>query len=212
MSKGVKILLGIVVVLVILVIMVYSFFTRTYNTLVILDESVNNAWAQVQNVYQRRADLIPNLVETVKGYAAHERETLEAVIQARANATRPQINAGEILQNPQLFRQFEQAQNQLSAALGRLMVVVERYPELKANVNFIRLQDELAGTENRIAVERRRFNETIQSYNQRIRKFPTVMFAGMLGFQQRAYFQATEAAQEAPKVDFTSGSNKENKN
>ncbi|MFQ5865246.1 MAG: LemA family protein [bacterium] len=202
MSRGMKIFLGIAIVLVVLGFMGFSTIKGTYNSLVALDEGINGAWAQVQNVYQRRADLIPNLVETVKGYASHERETLEAVIQARANATRPQINAGEILQNPQLFQQFEQAQNQLGAALGRLMVVIERYPDLKANVNFIRLQDELAGTENRIAVERRRFNETVRSYNQRIRTFPTIMFAGIFGFQQRPYFQASEAAQEAPQVDF----------
>ncbi len=207
MGKGLKIFLGIVIVLVVIGFMVYSFFTRTYNNLVKLDEGVNNGWAQVQNVYQRRADLIPNLVETVKGYAAHERETLEAVIQARANATRPEINAGDILQNPQMFQQFEQAQGQLGAALGRLLVVVERYPDLKANVNFIRLQDELAGTENRIAVERRRFNETVQSFNQQVRVFPTNLLAGMFGFQSRQYFQATPAAQEAPKVDFSKSSN-----
>ncbi|MFQ5603122.1 MAG: LemA family protein [bacterium] len=204
MSKGMKIFLGIAIVLVILGFMTFSFFKNNYNALVQLDENVNGAWAQVQNVYQRRADLIPNLVETVKGYAAHEKETLEAVIQARANATRPQINAGNILQNPQLFQQFEQAQNQLGAALGRLMLVIERYPDLKANVNFIRLQDELAGTENRIAVERRRFNDSVKVYNQKIRKFPTVMIAGMFGFQQRQYFQASEEAQQAPAVDFSS--------
>jgi LemA protein len=203
MSTKKKVIWGIVIVVVVLVLAVYSTVTGTYNSLVNLEESVNNSWAQVQNVYQRRADLIPNLVEVVKGYATHERETLEAVIQARANATRPQINAGQILQNPELFQQFEQTQSQLTAALGRLMVVVERYPDLKANQNFIRLQDELAGTENRIAVERRRFNEAVQNYNRRIRRFPTVMFAGILGFETRPYFQAAEAAQEAPNVDFS---------
>lgn len=208
MSKGMKILIGVVIVLVILGFMTYSFVKNTYNTLVMLDEEVNNAWAQVQNVYQRRADLIPNLVEVVKGYASHERETLEAVIQARAAATRPQINAAQVLQNPQLFQKFEQAQGQLTAALGRLMVVIERYPDLKANQNFIRLQDELAGTENRIAVERRRFNETVRNYNQKLRSFPTVLFAQMFGFQPRPYFQAAETAQEAPKVDFSNNKNK----
>lgn len=207
MSKGMKIFIGIAVIFVILVFMVYSFFKGTYNSLVALDEGVNGSWAQVQNVYQRRLDLIPNLVETVKGYAAHERETLEAVIQARANATRPQINAGEVLQNPQLFQQFERAQNQLGAALGRLMVVIERYPDLKANVSFTRLQDELAGTENRIAVERRRFNETTRSYNQEIRTFPTNILAGMFGFEKRPYFEASPEAEEAPKVDFSSSRN-----
>ncbi|MFQ5637544.1 MAG: LemA family protein [bacterium] len=206
MGKGMKIFIGVVVVFVILIVMVYSFFKGTYNELVALDEGVNGSWAQVQNVYQRRADLIPNLVQTVKGYAAHEKETLEAVIQARANATRPQINAAGVLQNPQLFQQFEQAQSQLGAALGRLLVTIEKYPDLKANQNFIRLQDELAGTENRITVERRRFNQTTQAFNQKVRTFPTNMIAGMFGFQNRPYFQASEAAQEAPKVDFSSSS------
>jgi len=207
MSKGMKIFLGIMAGLLILIFIAYSSIKGTYNSLVALDEQVNGAWSQVQNVYQRRADLIPNLVETVKGYASHERETLEAVIQARANATRPQINAGNVAENPQLFQQFEQAQSQLTSALSRLMVVIERYPDLKANTNFVRLQDELAGTENRIAVERRRFNETVQNYNQTVRSFPTNIFAGMFGFEQREYFEASPEAQEAPKVDFSGGSN-----
>lgn len=205
MNKGLKTLLIVGGVLVLFAIILYSTFAGTYNTLVRLDEEVNNAWAQVQNVYQRRADLIPNLVEVVKGYASHERETLEAVIEARAKATQPQINAEQVLQNPQLFQQFQQAQSQLSAALGRLMVVVERYPNLKANENFIRLQDELAGTENRIAVERRRFNEAVRNYNQTIRSFPTVLLAGMFGFEKRPYFEADPGAEEAPTVDFTDG-------
>jgi LemA protein len=178
----------------------------SYNSLVGLDESVNQAWAQVQNQYQRRADLIPNLVETVKGAANFERETLEAVIQARANATRPEINAGNLLNNPQAFQQFQQAQDNLGAALGRLLVVVEKYPELKANQNYLDLQTQLEGTENRIAVERKRFNEVVQSYNSNTRAFPTNIFAGMFGFQQRPYFQASAEAQAAPKVDF--GGNK----
>lgn len=209
MGKGMKIFLGILAVLVILGFVAYSSIKGTYNSLVALDEQVNGAWSQVQNVYQRRADLIPNLVEVVKGARDFEKETLEAVIQARASATRPQININspEILQNPQLFQQFEQAQNQLGSALGRLLVTIERYPELKANQNFIRLQDELAGTENRIAVERRRFNETVRGYNQQVRSFPTLIFAGIFGFQQRPYFQASTEAQEAPQIDFSSGSN-----
>jgi len=207
MGKGMKIFLGIMVVLAILLFWSYATIKGTYNNLVQLDEQINGSWAQVQNQYQRRADLIPNLVETVKGYASHEKETLEAVVQARASATRPQINVNpsELLKNPQLFQQFQQAQNQLSGALGRLLVTIEKYPDLKANANFIRLQDELAGTENRIAVERRRFNQTVQQYNQRIRSFPTVLFAGMFGFQQREYFQASEGAETAPKIDFSSG-------
>jgi LemA protein len=178
----------------------------SYNGLVGLDEGVNQAWAQVQNQYQRRADLIPNLVETVKGAASFERETLEAVIQARANATRPEINAENLLNNPQAFQQFQQAQDNLGAALGRLMVVVEKYPELKANQNYLDLQTQLEGTENRIAVERKRFNEVVQNYNSTRRVFPTNIFAGMFGFQQRPYFEAAAEAQQAPKVDF--GGNK----
>ncbi len=174
----------------------------SYNSLVGLDEGVNSAWAQVQNQYQRRADLIPNLVETVKGAANFERETLEAVIQARASATRPEINAGDLLNNPQAFQQFQQAQDNLGAALGRLLVVVERYPELKANQNYRDLQTQLEGTENRISVERKRFNEVVQNYNSTRRVFPTNIFAGMFGFQQRPYFEATAQAQEVPKVDF----------
>ncbi len=202
MSKGMKIGCGALIVILVIGFILVGMFKNMYNGLVQLDEQVNGNWAQVENVLQRRFDLIPNLVETVKGYASHERETLEAVVQARANATRPNINAEGLLNNPQQMEQFSQAQNNLTQALGRLMVVVERYPELKANENFIRLQDELAGTENRIAVERRRFNESVQAYNRKIRMFPTNLFAGMFGFQQRAYFEAPEEAQQAPKVDF----------
>jgi len=207
MSKGMKIFLGILAVLLIMGIWAYSSIKGTYNSLVVLDESINGSWSQVQNVYQRRADLIPNLVEIVKGYASHERETLEAVIQARASATRPEFNVSAEGLSPQLFQRFEQAQGQLSSALSRLLVTIERYPDLKANQNFVRLQDELAGTENRIAVERRRFNQTVQGYNQKVRSFPTLVFAGMFGFQQRPYFEASTEAQEAPKIDFSSSTN-----
>jgi len=207
MSKGMKILLGVLIGFVILGIIAFSSIKNTYNSLVAMDEQVNSAWAQVQNVYQRRADLIPNLVETVKGYSIHERETLEAVIQARAKATQTQINAGNVLENPQMFQQFEQAQSQLSSALSRLMVVVERYPDLKANVNFIRLQDELAGTENRIAVERRRYIEAVRQYNQTVRSFPTNLLAGMFGFERKPTFEASAEAQEAPQVDFGTNNN-----
>ena len=182
--------------------MLYGVGKRAYNSFVVLDEQVNEAWAQVQNQLQRRMDLIPNLVETVKGYANFERETLEAVIQARANATKVQLNADELASNPQMLEQYMQAQNQVSSALSRLMVVVERYPELKADQSFLRLQDELAGTENRIAVERRRFNETVQKYNQHIRLFPNNILAGLFNFSKRAYFEAPPEAQQAPRVDF----------
>jgi LemA protein len=203
MSKGLKFgCIGVVVVLVLLLIIGYSAFKNTYNKMVTLDESVNNSWAQVENVLQRRMDLIPNLVETVKGYASFERETLEAVIQARANATKTQINAESLMENPQMMNQYLESQNQLSSALSRLMVVVERYPDLKANQNFLRLQDELAGTENRIAVERRRYNDTVREYNQTLRQFPTNIIAGFFGFETRPYFEAPEEAQQAPRVEF----------
>lgn len=173
----------------------------SYNRLVGLDEGVKAQWAQVENAYQRRADLIPNLVKTVEGAADFERETLEAVVEARSRATQTQITPGD-LANPQAMANFEQAQEALSGALSRLMVVVERYPELKANQNFLQLQDELAGTENRIAVERRRYNETAQTYNATRRRFPTVLVAGFLGFGDVSYFQATEGAEQPPDVEF----------
>ena len=181
----------IIAVIVIIIFGIYSFFKNTYNQLVILDESVKTAWAQVENQLQRRYDLIPNLVETVKGYASHERETFIEVTNARARA------AGA--QNPQ---EAIEANSALSSALGRLMVIVERYPELKANQNFIRLQDELAGTENRLSVERRRYNETVRTYNQRIRSFPINMIAGMFAFERANLFEVAGEAAQAPKVKF----------
>ncbi len=174
----------------------------TYNSLVTLDEGVAAGWSQVENVYQRRADLVPNLVATVQGAADFERETLEAVISARSRATGVQVSAND-LQNPQALARFEAAQGALSSALSRLMVVVERYPDIKANQNFLSLQDELAGTENRIAVERRRFNEAAQAYNTRRRGFFTQMIAGWFDFGEAAYFEAEEGAETAPEVDFT---------
>jgi LemA protein len=179
----------------------------TYNRLVQIDERVNEAWSQVENVYQRRADLIPNLVKTVEGAADFERETLREVIEARSQATTVQLTP-EMLGDPQAFARFEQAQNGLGQALSRLMVVVERYPDIKANQNFIQLQDELAGTENRIAVERRRFNQTAQELNAAVRRFPTVLFARWLGFAERPYFQAAPGAEEAPEVEFDFGKKK----
>ncbi len=204
MSKG-KLGLGCIVTIAILAVLLlaaYSIGKRAYNSFVVLDEQVNEAWAQVQNVLQRRLDLIPNLVETVKGYADFERSTLEAVIQARANATKVQLNADQLAANPQLLQQYIEAQNQVSSALARLMVVVEQYPNLKADQSFLRLQDELAGTENRIAVERRRYNEKVQEYNRHIRMFPNNLLAGLFGFEKRAYFEAPAEAQQAPRVDF----------
>ncbi|MCW9705962.1 LemA family protein [Fodinibius salsisoli] len=171
------------------------------NGLVEKQETVNQSWAQVENQYQRRADLVPNLVNTVKGAADFEQETLTDVIEARSKASSIQLNADD-LNNPQRIQQFQQAQQQLSGALSRLMVTVERYPELKANQNFRDLQTQLEGTENRIATERQRFNEAVQTYNTDIQKFPTNVFAGILGFDDKAYFEADEGASEAPEVDF----------
>jgi LemA protein len=187
--------------LVLLGLVLGGWFVSTNNTLVRLDEAVKAAWSQVENVYQRRADLIPNLVRTVQGAADFERETLEAVIQARAQATSIQVTP-ETLSDPQAFARFQQAQDGLGGALSRLLVAVERYPELKANANFRQLQDELAGTENRIAVERRRFNETAQTFNTERNQIPTVFVANLRGFREKAYFQATPGADRPPEVQF----------
>lgn len=191
MSKTLKTVLIIVGILILIIVIPYSYLKGTYNTLVTMDESVKGAWAQVENQLQRRYDLIPNYVETVKGYAAHEKEVFVKVTEARSRVA----GAGSISEKIQ-------ANNQLSSALARLLVVVERYPELKANTNFIRLQDELAGTENRIAVERRRFNETVKAFNIKIRTFPTNIIAGMFGFEKAAFFEVPKERQEAPKVKF----------
>ena len=175
---------------------------RSYNNMVTMEEGVKEKWSQVENVYQRRLDLIPNLVETVKGYAAHERETLQAVTEARAKVGGT-VNIGEeVLKNPAVFQQFQQAQASLTSALQRLMVVVERYPDLKANENFLQLQSQLEGTENRITVERRRFNEAARTFNTYIKQFPRVLMARMFGFIEKPYFKAQEGADVAPKVTF----------
>ncbi len=197
MKKGWIILIAVIVILLLIIGKVVGI----YNNLVALEERVNQAWAQVSNQYQRRADLIPNLVETVKGYAKHERETLEAVIQARANATNLTVTP-EVLNDPQAFAKFTQVQGEISSALTRLMAVVENYPNLKANENFLSLQAQLEGTENRISVERKRFNETVQDYNTRIRRFPTNIVAGMFGFGKKQYFEAQPGAEVAPQVKF----------
>lgn len=166
--------------------------------MVSLDEQVSSQWANVENAYQRRADLIPNLVNTVKGAADFEKETLQGVIEARSKATQVNVNPND----PKSLEQFQEAQGNLSSALSRLMVVVERYPELKANRNFLELQAQLEGTENRIAVERRKFNETTQTYNSTIRKFPNVIYSGWFGFEKKPYFEADAGAEKAPKVEF----------
>lgn len=178
----------------------YSWVKGTYNTMVTQDEGVKTAWSQVENQYQRRMDLIPNLVNTVKGYATHEKETLEGVVSARAEATKTTIDPSNL--NEESMKKFQAAQGELSSALSRLMVVLERYPDLKANQNFSELQAQLEGTENRISVERKRFNETTQTYNTYIRSFPTNILAGMFGFLPKAYFSAESGAEKAPKVEF----------
>jgi len=199
MSKGLLITIG---VLAVIAFVAMSMVGR-YNNIVGLEEGIDGAWGDVQNQYQRRADLIPNLVETVKGYASHERETLEGVISARARATQISTEiTPEVLNDPAALQRFQGAQDQLSSALARLMVVVERYPDLKANQNFLALQDELAGTENRITVSRRRFNESVQGYNATIRRFPATIIAGMFGFERRTYFEAVAGAEQAPAVSF----------
>lgn len=187
-------------VIVLVVFIMYSSFKGSYNSMVTMDEGVTAQWAQVENVYQRRADLIPNLVSTVKGYADHEQGTLEGVIEARSKATSVTIDPSNL--NAQSIQQFQAAQDGLSSALSKLMVVVERYPDLKANQNFLELQTQLERTENRIAVERRSFNTSAQGYNTYIRQFPKNLLASMFGFEKKAYFSSDEGAQNAPKVEF----------
>lgn len=196
LSKGWIVLIVIVGIILLLI----AWITGINNNLVTKEESVNQAWANVENVYQRRLDLIPNLVNTVKGVANFEQQTLTAVIEARAKATSVQINPQNL--DEASLQKFQEAQNGVSAALGRLMVVVERYPELKATQNFSELQAQLEGTENRISVERMKFNESAQAYNTYLRRFPNSIFAGMLGFQKKAYFQAAVGAEKAPEVKF----------
>lgn len=171
-----------------------------YNKMVSMDEAVTSQWAQVENSYQRRADLIPNLVSTVKGYADFEKSTLTEVIEARSKATSVQIDPSNL--DAAAIQNFEAAQNGLTSALSRLMVVVERYPDLKANQNFLELQSQLEGTENRISVERRKFNEVTQTYNSYIRSFPALIAAKIFGFDKKIYFEAEDSAKEVPKVEF----------
>ena len=193
--------LTITIIVVAVVLLLVFWGVGQYNSMVVLDEQVNTSWSQVENQYQRRADLIPNLVETVKGYASHERETLEGVINARAKASQPIVQAGDGMTQEQL-NQFQQAQGDLTSALNRLMVVVERYPELKADENFRQLQAQLEGTENRITTARMDFNNEAQQYNTKVRRFPTNIFAGLFGFHQRPYFHAEAGAEQAPQVKF----------
>lgn len=192
-------LVAVVAVVVLLVAAVFYCYT-TYNGLVNMDEAVKTKWSNVETQYQRRADLIPNLVNTVKGYAAHESQTLESVTAARANATSIRLSADEL--TPERMAEFQQAQSQLQSALGRLIAVSERYPDLKANQNFMELQAQLEGTENRIAVARQDFNEVARTYNVAVRRFPSNVVAGLFGFEQKPYFDAAEGAEAAPVVNF----------
>jgi LemA protein len=196
-----KVLIIALVVLAVVVLAVGAWAVGIYNGLVGLDQNVNEKWAQVQNVYQRRADLIPNLVETVKGFAAQERTVLTQVIEARARASSIQLTP-EALNDPKAMERFQAAQAQLSGALSRLLVTVERYPELKSNQNFLSLQSQLEGTENRIAVERRRFNEAVREYNTRLSLFPGTVVARLAGFRPKAFFEAAPDAATPPKVKF----------
>jgi len=172
-----------------------------YNSLVGLEQAVTSAWSQVENQYQRRADLIPNLVNTVKGFAAQEREVLTGVVEARAKATSIQVTK-EVLEDPEAFAKFQSAQDQFSAAISRLLAIAENYPTLRSSENFLALQNELAGTENRISVERRRFNEVVQTYNTTRARFPGVIIANLAGFREKAYFKAKEGADSPPEVKF----------
>ncbi len=190
----------VLIVIAVVALFIYSSVKGTYNKMVMMDEAVISQWAQVENVYQRRADLIPNLVNTVKGYAEHEQETLTGVIEARSKATSTTIDPSNL--TAENIQAFQQAQAGLSSALSKLMVVVERYPDLKANQNFLELQAQLEGTENRITVERQKFNNSAQEYNTYIRKFPKNIYANIFGFEAKAYFKAQENANEAPKVEF----------
>lgn len=197
MKKGCLIAVIAVVVVAVLV-GVWAMGSR--NSFVTKEEGVASAWAQVENVYQRRADLIPNLVETVKGYATHEQSTLEGVVSARARATQVTIDPEKI--DAESLRRFQEAQGELGAALSRLLAVTENYPDLKANENFMQLQAQLEGTENRIAVERKKFNEVVRDYNVTVRQFPGNIVAAMFGFEAKPYFEADESAHQAPKVEF----------
>ena len=198
MSKTAWIVIGVIVLALFFGI---SWGIKTGNNMVTMEEGVSSAWSQVENVYQRRADLIPNLVSTVKGYAAHENETLTAVVEARAKATSVTVDPTKL--NAASIQQFQQAQGGLSSALSRLMVVVEKYPDLKANENFLNLQAQLEGTENRITVERQKFNQSAQAFNTYIRLFPQNIIASMRNFEKKAYFEAEKGAATAPKVDFS---------
>ena len=205
MKKSVVIILGVVGALVAGVVIVGLMLAGGYNRLVGLSQNVDAKWAQVQNVYLRRADLIPNLVSTVSGAANFEKSTITEVTQARASVGQVKIDPSKAPSDPEQLKKYQQAQDQLSGALSRLLVVAERYPELRATTNFRDLQAQLEGTENRISVERKNFNDASQAYNTAVKRFPTVLYAGMFGFQPKPYFQAQAGAENVPKVQFDFG-------
>ncbi len=200
-NKGLIVGLAIGGVLIIGIILLVMWGISVYNNLVASEQNVLKQWSQVENQYQRRADLIPNLVNTVKGYANFEKEVLTQVTEARARVGQFNVTP-DVLNDPQAFEKFQSVQGDLSSALSRLLAVVENYPELKANENFLQLQAQLEGTENRISVERKRFNETVQEYNTMIKRFPASMLAGMFGFREKQYFKAIQGAEVPPKVEF----------
>ena len=188
------------IIIIVVAVIAIIWAVTSYNGLVKMDEGVGTAWSNVENQYQRRADLIPNLVNTVKGYAAHEKETLDAVVSARTRATQMTVSADDL--TPEKLQAYQKAQGDVGAALGRLLAITENYPDLKANQNFLELQAQLEGTENRISVERRNFNEAAKEYNTAIRTFPRNLLAGMFGFEKRPYFEAEEGTSKAPEVQF----------
>jgi LemA protein len=200
-SKGCMIAAAILIVIAVVIGGIFLWGLGIYNNLVTQDETVKKGWSDVEAQYQRRMDLIPNLVSTVKGYATQEQTVFIGVAEARSKVSQMTVTK-EVLEDPQAFAKFQQAQDQLSSALSRLLVVAEQYPQLKSNENFMDLQKQLEGTENRITVARTRYNETVQAYNTTIRRFPASMVAGFTGFREKAYFQAKEGADTAPKVQF----------
>ena len=189
-----------IIIVVAVVAIVVIWCITGYNSLVGMEENVNNQWANVETQYQRRSDLIPNLVNTVKGYATHEQETLEGVVEARSKATQIKVDASEL--TPERLAQFQRAQGELTAALGKLLAIREQYPDLKANQNFLELQSQLEGTENRITVARKDFNDAAKAYNVAIRRFPKNILAGLFGFDKKSYFEAESGAEKAPEVKF----------
>lgn len=190
----------VLIVIAVAVLSIFFWFRSDYNSMINMNENVSAQWSNVENQYQRRLDLIPNLVNTVKGYATHEQKTLEDVVNARAKATQTQIHFEQLDENG--LKRLNEAQGELSSALSRLMAISESYPDLKANQNFLELQAQLEGTENRISVERRKFNDTVREYNVFIRQFPKNMIAGMFGFMSKPYFEASAGAENAPNVEF----------